>query len=133
MSTSPTVGPRPLRLVTAAATLASGIVHGVLYLNGFSSAPVIGPLFLLNAIAGVVIAIAVAVSAHLVWTFLAFGFHGASLTALLMNYSLPSLLGVGEPAGVEPTVTFVVEVVGLLAASWLLARWLRGRRLQPTT
>lgn len=48
----------PLRLVGAALLLAMAWIHGELYELGYASVPTIGPLFLLNAVLGVIAAAA---------------------------------------------------------------------------
>ncbi|HEX5772229.1 MAG TPA: hypothetical protein VFY11_14815, partial [Nocardioidaceae bacterium] len=52
------------RIVTAAAVVVSGAVHLLLWFDGFRDIDVVGPLFLLNALAAVAIAIATLVWRH---------------------------------------------------------------------
>lgn len=52
----------PLRIVGAALLVAMGWIHWHLYDLGFSTIPTIGPLFLLNAVLGVLAAVALLVT-----------------------------------------------------------------------
>jgi hypothetical protein len=60
----PVVAPpavRVLRILGAALLVAMGAIHLYLWSTGFKNIPVIGPSFMLNAIAGVVLALGVIV------------------------------------------------------------------------
>jgi len=114
------------RYVAAIAVLVSAIVHFQQYLAGYSTVSVIGPLFVLNAVGGVVIAIAVIAWRHWLPTFLAAGF--GALTAVGYWYSVlfglfgfqETLIG-GWPVVVAEIAEYLAVVCGL-AATVMLAR-----------
>jgi hypothetical protein len=74
------------RSVTAIAVLISAIVHFQQYLAGYSAEAVIGPLFLLNAAGGLVIAVVIVAWRHWLPTLL-----GAGFGALTLVTDLPAL------------------------------------------
>jgi hypothetical protein len=114
------------RYVTAIAVLVSAAVHFQQFLAGYSSVSVIGPLFILNAIGGVVIAIAIFAWRHWLPTFLAAGF-GALTVAGYWYSVLFGLFGFQEtvvggwPVVVAEIAEYLAVVFGL-AATVMLAR-----------
>jgi hypothetical protein len=68
-----------VRLVAAAAVLVSAYVHLHLWLTGFKHDHVIGPLFAVNVVAGVVITALLATWRHWIPAFLTFGFGASTL------------------------------------------------------
>ena len=68
-----------VRWITAAAVLVSAYVHLKEWFDGFRHVHVIGPLFIVNGVAGLVIAILLVTWQHWVPPFLAFGFGAATL------------------------------------------------------
>ncbi len=127
----PPTGPTTevLRGLTSAGVLLSAVVHLDLYAGGFSTVAVIGPLFLLNAIAGLILGIAVLVWRHWVPAFLAAGF--AAVTVIAYWYSvLFGLFGVREVMGgwsviLAEVAEYVALAVGL-AVTWRLATFRRA-------
>ena len=118
----------PLRWVAAAGTAVSALVHGYLYLDGWSSVPVTGPLFLVNAVAGLIIAVALVVSAHPLWRLLAVGFNASSLAALLVSHTEMGFFGTREMFwDAWQLAALGSEAVALVAASWALIVWWRRR------
>jgi hypothetical protein len=73
-----------LRFLTALAVLVSAYVHLKLWLDGFRHLDKIGPAFMTNAIAGVVIAILLVVWRHWLPPLLAVGFGLSTLGAFLI-------------------------------------------------
>lgn len=120
---------RALRWVAAVGTFVSAVVHGYLYfVDGWSSVPVTGPMFLVNAISGVVIAIALIASEHWVWRFLAVGFNGLSPIALLVSHTEGGFFGTREMFWDSwQVMALVSETVGLVAAGLALLAWWRAR------
>lgn len=121
---------RALRWTAAVGTFISAVVHGYLFFfDGWSSVPVTGPMFLVNAISGVVIAVALTASAHWVWRFLAVGFNGTSLLALLISHTPSGLFGTREMFWDSwQIMALVAESVALVAAALALLAWWRARR-----
>ncbi|WP_420111184.1 hypothetical protein [Pseudactinotalea sp.] len=118
-----------LRRVAAVGTAISAVVHGYLFLDGWSVVPVIGPMFAVNAVAGAVIAVALIASAHWVWRFLAVGFHAVSLFALLFSHTPRGFFGLREAFwDIWQIMALVSESVGLIAAGLALLAWWRARR-----
>jgi hypothetical protein len=76
------------RILVAAALLGSAWVHYYLWQDGFSDIDVIGPLFLVNAVAGVVIAVAVLAWRHWLPAFFAAGFGVATLGAYVISVTV---------------------------------------------
>ncbi|HET7821056.1 MAG TPA: hypothetical protein VFL10_05985 [Ornithinibacter sp.] len=83
------------RIVTAVAALVSAYVHLKLWLDGFSDIDMIGPAFMFNAVAGLVIAILLLAWKHWVPGFLAAGFGASTLGAFLLSATV-GLFGVHE-------------------------------------
>ncbi len=86
------------RGVAAAGVLLSADVHLVLYFDGFSDIKVIGPAFMLNAIGGFVIGLAVLIWHHWLPLLAAIGFGVATLAAFYISATV-GLFGVHETFG----------------------------------
>lgn len=119
-----------VRIVTAAAVLVSAAVHLRLWLEGFRDISYIGPAFLLNAVAGLVIAVALLAWRHWLPWFLAAGFGAATLGAFVVSATV-GLFGVQERwTGGAVLTAAVSEVVALLGGALGLLRERRSAR-QP--
>lgn len=119
---------RGLRWTAAVGTAVSAIVHGYLFLTGWSTVPVTGPMFAVNAVSGIVIAIALIASPHWIWRFLAVGFNGMSLLALLVSHTEGGFFGTREMFWDSwQIMALVSETVGLIAAGLALLSWWRAR------
>lgn len=115
---------RALRWIAAVGTAVSAIVHGYLFLNGWSTIPVTGPMFAVNAVSGIVIAVALIASPHWIWRFLAVGFNGMSLLALLVSHTETGFFGTREMFWDSwQIMALVSETVGLVAAGLALLQW----------
>ena len=113
-----------VRIVTALAALVSAVVHGYLWVDGYRDIDVIGPAFLVNAVAGAVIAVLLLVWRHWVPAFLVTGFGASTLGAFVV---LQVLAGAGQhlrQCSGDALVGGVGEDFGL-AAAWAGARTLR--------
>ena len=114
-----------LRGAAALGVLVSALVHLWLWLHGWDSISVIGPLFLLNAVAGVVITVAVLVWRHWLPLLAAVGFGAATLGAFVISATV-GLFGVNETwTGTSQTLGWVSELLAVVAGA--LALW----RLRP--
>lgn len=85
-----------VRIVTAGAALVSAVVHGILWwFQDYRAIDVVGPAFLLNAVAGVVIAVLLLTWHHWVPAFLVTGFGASTLGAFAVSATV-GLFGVHE-------------------------------------
>lgn len=117
-----------LRALTAAGVLVSGLVHLYLWFDGFRDVSVVGPLFLLNAVAGVVLAIAVMTWRHWIPLFVAAGFGASTLGAFVISATV-GLFGVQEVFwGTWQVIAAVAEIVAVVAG--LAALWQENPALQ---
>jgi hypothetical protein len=118
-----------IRLIAAVAALVSAAVHLGMWFNGVRDEPGIGPLFLLNAVAGVVIAVLLVTWKHWVPFFLVLGLGASTLGAFTISATV-GLFGLHEhwtgnlvwTATVAEVVAIVTGLVGL----WRDAPRLRG-------
>jgi hypothetical protein len=118
-----------LRRIAAVGTAISAVVHGYLFLDGWSIVPVVGALFGVNAVTGAIIAVALIASAHWVWRFLAVAFNALSLLALALSHTPGGLFGLRESYwDIWQVMALVSESVGLAAAAVALFAWWRARR-----
>jgi len=108
------------RVIVAAAVLVSGAVHLKLWSDGFRDISVIGPLFVLNAVAAVVIAGAVLLWRSWPPLFVAAGFGASTLAAFLISATV-GLFGVHEVwSGGYVIAANVSELVALVVSAWAL-------------
>ena len=84
-----------VRIVTAVAALVSAAVHLVLWIDGYRDIEVIGPAFLVNAVAGTVIAALLMTWRHWLPAFLVAGFGASTLGAFVVSATV-GLFGVHE-------------------------------------
>ncbi len=74
-----------LRLIAAVAVLVSGWIHLRLWLDGTRDLDVIGPAFMVNAVAAVVIAVLLVTWWHWVPLFLTVGFGASTFAAFVIS------------------------------------------------
>ena len=116
-----------LRGLGAVALLVSAAVHLYLWFDGVRNQSV-GPLFLVNVVAGVVIAVMLLRWEHWLPAFLTLGFGAATLGAFVIS-STVGLLGIRtEWAGVSVFTAAAAEVVCIVVGAALL---LRSRASEP--
>jgi hypothetical protein len=100
----------------AAGVMLSADVHLVLYFQGFSDIKIIGPSFLLNAFAGLVIGLALLLWRHWLPLLAAVGFGIATLTAFYISATV-GLFGVHETfGGNQQILAEVAEWVAIIGA-----------------
>lgn len=117
-----------IRTLTAMAVLVSGAMHLKLWFDGFRDIAVIGPAFMLNAVAGLVIAVLLVSWRHWLPLLLAVGFGAATLGAFLVSATV-GLFGVHEVWTSGPVLTCAVaEVVAILGGGLVLFREYRWSR-----
>lgn len=114
-----------VRIVTAAAALVSAAVHLILWFDGYREIEVIGPAFMLNAVAGAVIAVLLVLWHHWVPAFLVAGFGASTLGAFVLSATV-GLFGLNEQwSGGWVLTAAVSEVVCILGGLVLLREeWL---------
>ena len=113
-----------LRWLTAVAVLVSGAVHLKLWFDGYQDIDVVGPLFMLNAVGALVIAVAVVAWRHWLPLLGAVGFGASTLAAFVISATV-GLFGVHEVWSGGPVITAAVaEVVAVAAGTAaLVAEW----------
>ena len=116
---------------TAAAALVSAAVHLILWLDGYRSIDVIGPAFLLNAVAGAVIAVLLVLWHHWIPAFLVTGFGASTLGAFVLSATV-GLFGVNEQwTGGWVLTAAASEVVCIVGGLVLLRETRRARAASP--
>lgn len=118
-----------LRGLIGASVLVSAYIHVELYAEGMAQTPVIGPLFLLNAVGGLVIGLAVLFWRHWLPVLGALGFGALTLGAYLMAVTV-GLFGLREQvAGLPAIAAGVAEIVTIAgAAVWFIGAARGGPR-----
>lgn len=118
-----------MRVVAAAAALVSAVFHLWLWFDGVREQGEVGVMFMINAVAGVVIAVLLVTWHHWLPLFLVAGFGASTLAAFLISTTV-GLFGVEAGWSWYAWVAAVSEVVAVLAGGWgLLAEgWLTSAR-----
>ena len=112
-----------VRTVAAIAVLVSAYVHLYEWLNGMRHVHVIGPLFVVNIVAGVVIAVLLVTWKHWFAPFLAFGFGATTLAGFAIATTSAGLFGDHEKwQGSYIWVAAIAEAVTVVAALFSLSR-----------
>lgn len=121
-----------VRLIGAAAVLASAAIHLRLWLNGVKDQGTVGQLFVVNVVAGVVIAVLLLAWNHWIPAFLAVGFGASTLDAFTISASV-GLFGIHEHwRGKYVWGATVTETIAILAGLVLLARlWSLRPAVEP--
>ncbi len=111
------------RIIAAIAVLVSAYVHLYEWLNGMRHVHVIGPLFVVNIVSGVVIAVLLVTWKHWFAPFLAFGFGATTLAGFAIATTSAGLFGDHEKwQGSYVWVAAIAEAVTVLAALFSLSR-----------
>lgn len=109
-----------LRGLVVTGVLMSAVVHLELWAQGVAEVPVIGPLFLLNAVAGIVLGLVVPIWRHWIPVATACVFNAATLLAFALAVTV-GLFGSREvAAGVPQLLAGMAEMVSLLCGLTLL-------------
>jgi asparagine N-glycosylation enzyme membrane subunit Stt3 len=115
-----------LRIVIAVAVLVSAYVHLREWLDGFRHVHVIGPLFAVNVVAGIVIAVLLVTWRHWLAPFLAFGFGASTLGGFVIASTSAGLFGTHEKwQGSYVWVAAVSEAVAIVLGLLALSREMR--------
>jgi len=110
------------RWLAAIAVLASAVVHLVLWAQGYSDISVVGPLFLLNAVGGAVLAVLLVTWRHWLPLVGGIGFGALTLIAFVLSATVGFYGVSGELAGLNELVAAATEVVAVVAATVALLR-----------
>jgi hypothetical protein len=114
-----------VRLIAAAAVLISAYIHLKEWLDGMRHVHVIGPLFIVNMVAGVVIAVLLLTWHHWLAPFLALGFGASTLGAFIIAAQW-GLFGDHEKwQGNYVWAATVVEIVAIVAGLYAFATEIR--------
>ncbi len=116
-----------LRIVTAAAALVSAAVHLILWVDGYRDISVIGPAFLVNGVAGTVIAVLLVTWHHGAPAFLVAGFGASTLGAFAVSATV-GLFGVHESWTGGWVVSAAASEVVCIVGGLLLLRGAGVRR-----
>lgn len=115
------------RWVLAVSVLVSALVHLYLWFDGYQDLEIVGPAFLLNAVAGVVIAVAVMAWRHWLPVVAAVGFGAVTLGAFVVS----GTVGLGpvqqQVLGPWEVIAGVAELVAVLVGLWALLPGHRDR------
>jgi hypothetical protein len=122
-----------MRALAAAGVLVSGAVHFKMYFDWAHDNNKIGPAFLLNAGAGLIIAVLLLAWRHWIPPLLAVGFGVATLTAFI-TATTAGLFGVHEHwAGWEVWTAAAAEVLAIVAGALVLWREYRPEPQRSTS
>ncbi|MEU3269427.1 hypothetical protein ABZ639_01210 [Saccharomonospora sp. NPDC006951] len=118
-----------LRLLVALGLLGSAWVHLDVWLDWARNTDVVGPLFLVNVVAGAVIAIAVLVWHHWLPALLAVGFGVVTLVAYVLSLTV-GLFGVREQFATQAELWGVITEAAcvVFGSLLLLPRFARAER-----
>lgn len=108
----------------AAGVFASALVHLVLWFQGYRDIDVVGPLFLLNAVGGIVLTAAIIVWRHRLPLLGGIGFGLLTLTAYLLSATV-GFFGVLSPfefAGTAEVVAAMADVTAVVGSAMALRR-----------
>jgi len=138
-STAPRRGTRRaavllLQLMSVALLGWIGYIHLHLWLEGYRQIPTDGPLFLLDAVAGLTLAATLLVWPAPLTRLLAIGYTAGTLGALLISLTV-GLFGFHESISASyVTLSLLIEAITVLVlASWIVLAAIPGRPAPTTT
>jgi hypothetical protein len=116
-------------LAVAGVLLSADVHFDLWYANSFREIDTIGPLFLLNAIGGLLIGLVLLCWRHWLPALAAAGFGAATLVAFYLSVTIGLFnfkeVATGEPQVLAEVAEYVAVVFGLIAA-WM--SWQHSRR-----
>lgn len=116
-----------LRVTLAAVVIISSVAHLQVWSIGMRNVAIVGPLFLLQGVAGIVLGILIVVWRHWLPLLGAVGFGAATLVAFIIATSPAGLLGVHSRwTGVPEWTSAITEAAAVVLGVWAL-RAERGR------
>ncbi len=117
-----------IRSLTSASVMLSGVVHLELWAQGMSALDVVGPAFLVNAVAGIGLGVALQLWEHWLPLMVAAGFGAATLGAFVTSTTV-GLFGVHERwQGAAVWLSAVSEAAAVLLGLVGTAVLVRARR-----
>jgi len=117
-----------LRGTLAASVLTAGSVHLYLRVDGYRELPTVGPLFVLNFAASILIAATVVATPRVVGYALAIAFGASTIGAFLLSVAV-GISGYKEVLlGRAQAVAGTAELAALFLGGWLMARSVRAGR-----
>lgn len=116
-----------VRMVAAVAAAVSAVVHLWLWFDGVKDQGEVGVMFMINAVAGVVIAVLLIGWQHWLPPFLVAGFGASTLGAFFISATV-GLFGIEAGWSWYAWVAAISEVVCVAAGLWLLQTegWLKS-------
>lgn len=119
-----------MRVLAAVAALISAAIHLWLWFDGVRHQDVIGPAFMVNAIAGAVIAALLVTWRHWVPLCLVVGFGASTLGAFIVSTTVGLFDVHASWAGWDEYVAAASEIVAIVAGLWALVAegWLTSLR-----
>jgi hypothetical protein len=111
------------RQIAAGAALVSAVIHLYLWFDGVKDQGTVGQLFVVNVLAGVVIAVLLLRWQHWIPLFLVAGFGASTLGAFIISASV-GLFGIHTGLSWYAWVAAVAEVLAVLAGGY--AAWQEG-------
>lgn len=109
-----------MRVLAAIAALVSAAVHLWLWFEGVRDQDVIGPAFMVNAIAGAVIAVLLVAWRHWLPLFLVVGFGISTLGAFIISTTVGLFDVHASWEGWDEWVAAAAEVVAIVVGLWAL-------------
>ena len=118
-----------MRILAAAAVVVSAVVHLYLWFDGVRDQGTVGQLFVVNVVAGAVIAVLLYTCHTWKPPFLPIRFGASPLGAFLISTTV-GLFGIEASWSWYAWLAAASEVVAMLAGAVLLMPWLSGRGRQ---
>lgn len=116
-----------MRILAAVAVVVSAVVHLYLWFDGVRDQGTVGQLFVVNVVAGAVIAVLLFTWHGWVPPFLTIGFGASTLGAFLISTTV-GLFGIEASWSWYAWLAAISEVVAMVAGAVLLLPWISGWR-----
>lgn len=126
-SKDPTIGDSMfVRILISVSVVVSSVVHYKLWDDGYKDIDVVGPLFLVNAVGGLVVALAVLAWRHWLPLLAAVGFGASTLIAFTLSTTTGGFMDVHETwsgafqivGAVSEGLAVLLGVFAILRTSW---------------
>jgi len=117
-----------VRILIAVSVVVSAVVHYKLWDDGYKDIDVVGPLFLVNAVGGLVVSLAVLVWRHWLPLLAAVGFGASTLIAFALSTTPGGFMDVHETwsgafqivGAVSEGLAVLLGVFAILRRSWTI-------------